>query len=148
MHSAVIDAASDAALERYRPWLYAAAIYNLLWGASVILFPEWYFNLLDITPPDQLAFWQVVGMFVLVYAPAYAWAARRPYEHAHIVLIGMLGKVLGPLGFLTVLVEGELSLRFGVVLVTNDLIWWPAFAGFLVTAARLHGGWRPFVLGH
>ena len=60
----------------------------------------------------------------------------------------MLGKVLGPLGFLTVLVAGELPLRFGFVLLTNDLIWWPAFAAFLGTAARAHGGWRPFVLGH
>ena len=28
------------ALVRYRPWFYAAALYNLLWGASIILFPR------------------------------------------------------------------------------------------------------------
>jgi len=143
----MIEASLNSALDRYRPWLLAAAIYNLLWGATVIVFPGWLFSLLDMPQPNPEAFWQVVGMFVLVYAPAYAWAARRPYDHAHIVLIGMFGKVLGPLGFLLVFLEGQIPLRFGAVLIANDLIWWPAFAAFLTAAARLHGGWRRFVLG-
>jgi hypothetical protein len=42
---------------------------------------------------------------------------------------------------------GELPLRFGVIIMTNDLIWWPAFGAYLRVAARLHGGWRSFLLG-
>jgi hypothetical protein len=26
-------------LARYRPWFYAAALYNLLWGSITLLFP-------------------------------------------------------------------------------------------------------------
>jgi hypothetical protein len=138
---------ADPALQSFAPWLYAAAVYNFVWGVSVIIFPEWVFRLLKMPVPHPLAFWQTVGMFVLVYAPAYAWAARLPNEHAHIVLVGMLGKILGPLGFLVMLSTGRLPLRFELVLVTNDLIWWLPFTAFLLAAARLHGGWRAFLLG-
>lgn len=137
----------DVVLARFRPWLYAAAMYNFLWGTSVILFPDWAFHLIRLPPPESTPFWQVVGMFVLVYAPAYAWAGRRPSVHAHIVMVGMLGKLLGPVGFLWALSEDELPLRFGLLLVTNDLIWWPSFVGYLHAAARLHGGWRRFLRG-
>jgi hypothetical protein len=137
----------DVILARFRPWLYAAATYNFLWGTSVILFPDWAFHLIRFPPPESPPFWQVVGMFVLVYAPAYAWAGRRPSGHAHIVMVGMLGKLLGPVGFLWALSVDELPLRFGLLLVTNDLIWWPSFVAYLRAAARLHGGWRPFLLG-
>ena len=135
------------ALDRFRPWFYAAAIYNLLWGAIIVLFPKALFQVLHMPLPLYLPFWQVVGMFVLVYAPGYFWAARRPQSHAHLILIGMLGKVLGPIGFVWAVVMGELPLRFGIVNLTNDLIWWPAFAAYLLIAARLHGGWKAFVVG-
>ena len=62
---------AEEALARFRPWLAAAAIYNLLWGSINIIFPDVLFRLLRMPPPSYLAFWQVVGMFVLVYAPAY-----------------------------------------------------------------------------
>ena len=65
-------------LQRYRGWFYAAAVYNFGWGTLVILFPRLLFDLLRIEPPNYLPLWQVVGMFVLVYAPAYFWAARFP----------------------------------------------------------------------
>lgn len=138
---------ADVVLARFRPWLYAAATYNFVWGTSVILFPGWLFHLIGLPPPESPPFWQVVGMFVLVYAPAYAWAGRRPSAHAHIVMVGMLGKLLGPVGFLWALSVDELPLRFGLLLVTNDLIWWPSFVAYLHAAAPLHGGWRRFLLG-
>ena len=134
-------------LTRFRPWFYAAAIYNLVWGLIVVLFPNALFQILHMPLPSYPAFWQVVGMFVLVYAPGYAWAARRPQDHAHLILIGMLGKVLGPIGFVGAVLMGQLPLRFGVINLTNDIVWWPAFAYYLLIAARIHGGWKAFLLG-
>ena len=134
-------------LARFRPWLFAAAIYNLLWGSFVVLFPGALFQLLGMPQPSYLPLWQVVGMFVLVYAPGYAWAALRPSKHAHLVFIGMLGKILGPLGFVWAATTGQLSARFGLTILTNDLIWWPAFISYLLAAAHLHGGWKAFLLG-
>src|SRR5437868_7081511 len=82
-------------LARYRPWFYAAAIYNLVWWSAVVLFPNLLFQVLGMAPPTYAPLWQVVGMFVLVFAPAYWWAARRPARHAHLIAIGLLGKLLG-----------------------------------------------------
>lgn len=134
-------------LARFRPWLFAAAVYNLLWGSFVVLFPGALFSLFGMPQPSYLALWQVVGMFVLVYAPGYAWAALHPSKHAHLVFIGMLGKILGPIGFIWAAATGQLPLRFGLTILTNDLIWWPAFISYLLASARLHGGWKAFLLG-
>jgi hypothetical protein len=137
----------DDALARYRPWFYAAAVYNVVWGALHILFPSLFFNVIGMSPPNYLALWQVVGMFVLVYAPAYWWAARFPARHRHLIVIGLLGKVLGPLGFAWSAATGQLPLAFGWTILTNDLIWWPAFILFLRAAAGQCGGWRALMMG-
>lgn len=134
-------------LRRYSPWFYAAAIYNLTWGAAMILFPGAYFNLVNIDPPNYLPIWQVVGMFVLLFAPAYWWVARDPWPHRHLVLIGLAGKVLGPIGFVWAATLDEIPASFGWTLLTNDLIWWVPFALFLRNAARLSGGWMAMLRG-
>lgn len=129
-------------LTRYRPWFYAAAVYNLIWGTINILFPQLFFDLAGMPPPDYAALWQVVGMFVLVYAPAYWWAARYPERHPHLIVIALLGKLFGPLGFMWSVFTGQLPLAFGWTILTNDLIWWPAFAHYLRDVARERGGLR------
>lgn len=134
-------------LARYRPWFYAAAIYNLAWGVAAVLWPEALFTLVGMPPPNYLPFWQLVGMFVLVFAPAYWWAARAPFRHRHLILIGLLGKVLGPTGFAWSVASSQLPLSFGWIILTNDLIWWPSFGLFLRDAARLSGGWRALLRG-
>lgn len=114
-------------LRKFQYWFYAAATYNFIWGFLNIVFPEIYFKWIGMDPPTDLAMWQVVGMFVLVYAPAYWWAGRYPSRHYHLILIGLIGKVLGPIGFVWSVVTGQLPLAFGWVILTNDLIWLPAF---------------------
>ena len=126
-------------LARYRPWFYAAALYNLLWGIVAILFPALFFGLIGMPEPNYPGLWQVVGMFVLVYAPAYWWVGRFPSRHRHLILIGLAGKVFGPIGFAWSAVTGQLPLAFGLTILNNDLVWWPAFALFL-RDARLSGG--------
>jgi hypothetical protein len=86
-------------------------------------------------------------MFVLVYAPAYWWAARYPARHPHLILIGLLGKIMGPLGFLWSVATGQLPLAFGWTILTNDLLWWPAFFMYLKKAARVSGGWKVLLTG-
>ena len=55
-------------LSRYRPWLYAAAVYNLVWSAANVLFPRLYFDLVGMPPLNYPAVWQLVAMLLLVYA--------------------------------------------------------------------------------
>lgn len=136
-----------ADLARYRPWFYAAALYNLLWGAWVILFPRRSLQALGLPEATPRPLWQVIGMFVLVYAPGYWWAGRRPDRHRQIVLIGLIGKLLGPLGFLWSARSGALPRRFGWAILTNDLLWWPAFFAYLRAASRRPGGWAALLRG-
>jgi small multidrug resistance pump len=134
-------------LSHYRPWFYAAALYNLFWGLLNIFFPRLFFDLVGMTLPEPIAIWQVVGMFVLVFAPGYWWAARFPEKYPHMIVIGLLGKIFGPVGFVWAVMQGNLPLVFGFTLLTNDLIWWPAFFLYLREAAGMKGGWRVLLSG-
>lgn len=117
-------------LNRYRPWFYAAAVYNALWGAFASLFPDGLFKLLGIPPLNYPSMFQCIGMMVGVYAIAYWLIARDPVRFGPLVYVGLLGKVLGPVGFLVSALRGTLPWSFGLVNVTNDLIWLPTFIPF------------------
>jgi hypothetical protein len=136
-----------SSLNRFRPWFYAAAVYNLVWGSVTVLFPNLFFDLIGEPRPSYTALWQVVGMFVLVYAPAYWWAGRYPARHPHLIMIGLLGKLLGPLGFIWAVINDKLPLAFGWTNLTNDVIWWPSFILYLNAIARMRGGWLPLLRG-
>jgi hypothetical protein len=112
-----------------------------------IFFPELLFDFLGIELPNYAPLWQVVGMFVLVYAVGYWWVACYPSRHPHLVLIGLLGKTLGPIGFAWSAANGDIPEIFGLTIITNDLIWWPAFALYLRAATRRSGGWATFLSG-
>ena len=137
----------DNLLVRYKPWFYAAALYNLLWGSINVMFPFLFFDLVSIPRPAYAALWQVVGMFVLVYIPGYWWAARHPAHHRHLILIALIGKILGPVGFVWALGTNQLPLAFGWTILTNDLIWWPAFFLYIRDVAKLCGGWTALLTG-
>jgi len=134
---------SDDALTQTPRWmmrcLVAAGIYNLLWGAVTVLFPNWLFSLTGMEQPNYPFIWQCVGMIVGVYGIGYLAAATDPLRHWPIVLVGFLGKIFGPVGYLQGVVRGDVPAAFGVTLPTNDLIWWIPFALILVHAARAHG---------
>ena len=113
-----------------------AAAYNLLWGAWVVLFPRAFFTLVHMEQPNYPQIWQSVGMIVGVYGIGYAIAAMNPTRHWPVVLVGMLGKLMGPVGFLYSVFQGSLPWRFGTLCLFNDLIWWVPFT------LILYGAWR------
>jgi len=113
-----------------------AAVYNLLWGAWVILFPNQLFDWTGIAPPNYPGIWQCVGMIVGVYGIGYWCAASDFRRHWPIVLVGFLGKVLGPIGFLQSAWTGALPWSWGWTIVSNDLIWWIPFAAMLYLAFK------------
>ena len=128
-------------------WLRAAAAYNAIVGTCIAVWPDAYFRVLSLPPPTYPALWRLTGMFILVYAPGYCWASLRPRAHSHIVAIGLFGKVLGPVGFITALAIGELPASFGWLLLTNDVVWWPALGGYVRHSARQAGGWSAYLRG-
>ena len=126
-------------VKKYSKWFYAAAIYNLIWGIIVILWPNFLFDLFGIPQPTDMTLWQVVGMLVMVYAPAYWWTAQNPEGNYQFIMVGLLGKLCGPIGFVWAVGQGQLPLSFGWIILFNDLIWWPAFISYLHTVWQLHG---------
>lgn len=117
-------------------WLRAAGVYNLVWGCVVILFPHLLFDLCGIPRLNYPEIWQCVGMIVGVYGVGYLIAAENPRRHWPIVLVGLLGKIFGPIGFAKALMDGTFPPVFGLTILTNDLIWWVPFALLLRDAAR------------
>lgn len=124
-----------------------AGVYNVLWGAWAVLFPEHFWSLLRMDQPNYPFLWQCIGMIVGVYGLGYWIAATDPVRHWPIVLVGLLGKVLGPIGFIDAhFVRDLVPLRFGLVLLTNDLAWWIPFALILAHAYRAHERARSLAL--
>lgn len=135
---------------KYRPWmtivLAIAGVYNLAWGAMVVLAPLWLFRALGVPEtqwpnPTGTAIWQCVGMIVGVYGVGYLCAARDPLRHWPIVLVGLLGKLFGPIGFIdAALMRGTFPVEFGWTIITNDLVWWLPFGVILWRAWQTREG--------
>ncbi len=107
--------------------LRAAAVYNILWGAWVVLFPDHFFNLVGMEPLNHPMVWQGMGMVIGVYGLGYWWASGDPARHWPIVAVGFLGKIFGPLGFAFNYLQGAVPFEFIYTLITNDFIWWVPF---------------------
>jgi len=100
-----------------------AGLYNICWGTWVVLFPEQSFVLHGMELPRYIEIWQCVGMIVAVYGIGYIAASSVPLDHWPIILVGFLGKIFGPIGFLIAINKGTLPLSFGINIIFNDLIW-------------------------
>lgn len=133
-------------LDRYKPWFAAAAIYNVAWGAFVVISPRTMLEWVGVQPPAVLPLWQAVGAIVLAFAPAYWWASRDPWAHRHFIVIALLGKFAGLMGFVGGFAIGELPLSFGSLTLLNEVIWLPAFALFIRDVARI-SGWKRMLAG-
>ena len=103
------------------------------------LLPIWTLKLLGVSPPTTELWpqlWACIGMIVGVYGLGYMIAARDPARHWPIVLVGLLGKFLGPIGFVGAAMRGQLPWSMGATILTNDLVWWIPFSMILWEAAR------------
>jgi hypothetical protein len=117
-----------------------AGIYNILWGAWVVLLPNSFFEWVGMDLPNYPAIWQSVGMIVGVYGLGYYIAAYNPYQHYPVILVGFLGKLFGPIGFLMYALQGKIAWQFGLINITNDIIWLVPFAIILYKTYLFHTG--------
>ena len=117
-------------------WLLTAALYNAAWGALVVGFPRAPFRWAGMEAPTYPEVWQCLGMVVGVYGLLYLVAALDPLGQWPVVAVGLLGKVLGPLGFSWAAAHGALPWVAGLTILTNDVIWWIPFGVMLRRAAR------------
>ncbi len=115
----------------YKRVFIAAGIYNLAFGAWAGLFPHHYFELLQIDPPRYPSIWACVGMIVGVYGLLYLHAAFHLDQGKPVIAIGLLGKVLGPIGAVISVSRGEFPATMFWLILTNDFIWWVPFGFYL-----------------
>ena len=130
---------TDLAPAWMRRWLLAAGAYNIAWGAAMVLAPISTLKVLGVSPPTTELWpqlWACIGMIVGVYGLGYLIAARNPARHWPIVLVGLLGKIFGPIGFVDAAMRGQLPWSMGMTILTNDLLWWVPFSMILWHAAR------------
>jgi peroxiredoxin len=107
--------------------LVAAAVYHMAWGTAVIVWPDAVFLRLGLPLPNYPELWQCLGMMVGVYGAGYAVAASDPVRHWPITFIGLISKILGPLGFVHAVSRGRFPASAGWPMLVNDLIWWVPF---------------------
>src|SRR5919199_219847 len=117
----------------------AAAAYNILWGAAVVLFPNLPFELLRVPPVNYPFLMSGIGMFVALYGYGYWVVSRELRRYPQLVVIGFLGKTLGPIGWLVTVWRGEIPARTLLVNVFNDLVWLPFFVGYFAWYHRWSG---------
>ena len=118
--------------------LLVAAVYNIAWGTFVVLFPTLPFAWIGLEPPNYPSLLRCLGMVIGVYGLGYGIAAGDPARHWPIVLVGLLGKIFGPIGFVLTASAGELPWSLGVTILTNDVAWWIPFGWMLVYAHRVN----------
>ena len=119
----------------------AAGVYNLAWGAYAALDPQWLFRAAGMPPLNHPAIFACLGMVVGVYGFLYLEVARAPEHGFAIAAVGLLGKVLGPIGLARLIATGEWPPATLVLCLTNDFIWWIPFGLYL------HDAW-PFSRGN
>ena len=124
------------------PLLRLAGIYNILFGIWAVGWPGEWFRILGMEQPSYPFLWQGIGMIVGVYGIGYVCASAAPLKHWPIILVGFLGKLLGPLGFAWAASKGELPWAAGWLILFNDIIWLIPFGIILWHAGCLAVG-RP-----
>jgi hypothetical protein len=113
-----------------------AGVYNLLWGLLVVAFPGRSLDLLGLPSDANRPLIQCIGMIVGVYGIGYGIAASDPVRHWPIVLVGLLGKLLGPIGGVWAAATGQMPAAILWLNLLNDLIWWAPFTWILWAVHR------------
>lgn len=121
------------------PWriIFAvAAAYNIAFGCWAGFLPTGFFDSFDLVRPIYPGIWQCLGMVVGVYGLGYAYVAWKPERGDVLALLGLIGKILGPIGWLTAVKSGDLPARTFPLILCNDLIWWYPITLYLLRRHR------------
>ena len=108
--------------------------YNLAWGVYAVLDPQWLFRLAGLPLQNYPQIFACLGMVVGLYGILYLEVARLPERGWLLAAVGLLGKVLGPLGLAQLIWSGQWPWSTVVLCLTNDCIWWIPFTLYLYDA--------------
>src|SRR4030095_7139141 len=112
----------------------AAGIYNIAWGLYSVYDPQWLFRFSGLPLLNYPAIFACLGMVVGLYGIIYSEVSRHPEQGGLLAAVGLIGKILGPIGLARVIWSGSWPKSTIVLCLTSDLIWWIPFALFLYDA--------------
>jgi len=105
-----------------------ASLQCLFWGPFIILTPEISGRVYGFGKPlTDVFLWQGSGLIIFLFGIGYLIASNDPFRHWLMVLIGLLAKVLGPVGMLWSVLTGQVSSDVLRLIPLHDLLWWIPF---------------------
>lgn len=108
-----------------------AGIYNIGWGVFSAIYPNWLFDFAAMPPINYPQIFACLGMVVGLYGVIYFEVARLPERGFLLAAVGLLGKILGPIGLAVLIFTGEWKLATIILCLTNDFVWWIPFSLYL-----------------
>jgi hypothetical protein len=118
----------------HRAVFMAAGLYNIGWAVYSAIDPQWLFRFAGMSPLNYPEIFTCLGMVIGLYGILYLEVARFPERGRLIAAVGLLGKVLGPIGLLHLIATGQWPSAAAILCVTNDWIWWLPFGLYLYDA--------------
>lgn len=112
-----------------------AGSYNILWGAFSMARPQWLFDFARMPRSNYPEIFACLGMVIGLYGILYWQVARDPERGRLIATVGLIGKILGPIGLARLLFYGMWPPRSLILCLTNDFLWWVPFALYLYDAS-------------
>src|SRR5258708_26073635 len=109
-----------------------AALCNICWVLLVVLFPNLLFRLWGVPPINYPFIMSGLGMCIGLFGYGYWVVSRDLRSYPQLVIIGFLGKTLGPIGWVWTVFTTELPLLSMWTNVFNDLIFLPFIVTYFV----------------
>src|SRR5688572_28747000 len=116
----------------------ADGVYNIAWGLYSVSDPQWLFRFSGLHLYNHPQIFVCLGMVVGLYGILYLEVARVLERGWLLAAVGLLGKVLGPIGLARLIWSGEWPSSTLILCITNDFIWWIPFSIYL------HDAWAFF----
>jgi hypothetical protein len=116
----------------------AAGLYNIAWGIWSVVDPQWLFRFGNMPPANHPAIFVCLGMVVGLYGILYLDVARQPERGWLIAAVGLVGKILGPIGMVWLIQRNGWPSSAFVLCLTNDVVWLVPFGLYL------HDAWPTF----
>lgn len=108
-----------------------AGVYNILWGLYSAYDPQWLFRFARMPLQNHPEIFACLAMVVGLYGLIYFEVARVPERGWLLAAVGLLGKILGPIGLIILIAKGVWTPAAAILCLTNDFIWWIPFSIYL-----------------
>lgn len=111
-----------------------AGIYNIAWGLFSASDPQWLFRMAGMPPINYPEIFVCLAMVIGLYGLIYFQVAWNPERGWWPAAVGLMGKILGPIGLAALIWSGRWPPVTLWLVITNDLVWWLPFALYLYDA--------------